>query len=66
MFYVLEAAGENKVPVIILDRPNPIGGDYVDGPVLDPKLKSFVGIAQIPITHGMTIGELATYFVGEK
>ncbi len=66
MYYVLEAAGENNIPVIILDRPNPIGGNYVDGPVLDIKYQSFVGIAQIPITHGMTVGELAKYFVGEK
>ena len=66
MYYVLEAAGENNIPVIILDRPNPIGGNYVDGPVLDPNYKSFVGIAEIPITHGMTVGELANYFVGEK
>jgi uncharacterized protein YbbC (DUF1343 family) len=66
MFYLLEAAGENNIPVIILDRPNPIGGNYVDGPVLDIKYQSFVGIAQIPITHGMTVGELANYFVGEK
>lgn len=66
MYYVLESAGENKIPVIVLDRPNPIGGNYVDGPVLDPKFKSFVGIAEIPITHGMTVGELANYFVGEK
>lgn len=66
MYYVLESAGENNIPVIILDRPNPIGGNYVDGPVLDNNYKSFVGIAQIPITHGMTIGELAKYFIGEK
>ena len=66
MYYVLEAAGENNIPVTILDRPNPIGGNYVDGPVLDNKYQSFVGIAQIPITHGMTVGELAKYFVGEK
>ena len=66
MYYVLEAAGENNIPVVILDRPNPIGGSYVDGPVLDPKFKSFVGIAQIPITYGLTIGELANYFIGEK
>ena len=66
MYYVLESAGENNIPVIILDRPNPIGGNYVDGTVLDPNYKSFVGIAEIPITHGMTIGELAKYFVGEK
>ena len=66
MYYVLEAAGENKIPIVILDRPNPIGGNYVDGPVLDIKYQSFVGIAPIPIAHGMTIGELANYFVGEK
>jgi uncharacterized protein YbbC (DUF1343 family) len=66
MYYILEAAGENNIPVIILDRPNPIGGKYFDGFVLDEKLKSFVGIAAIPIAHGMTIGELANYFIGEK
>ena len=66
LYYVLEAAGENNIPVLILDRPNPIGGNYIDGPVLDNKFKSFVGIAQIPIAYGMTIGELANYFVGEK
>jgi uncharacterized protein YbbC (DUF1343 family) len=66
LYYILEASGESGIPVIILDRPNPIGGIYVDGPVLDDKYKSFVGITQIPITHGMTIGELANYFVGEK
>jgi len=66
LYYILEAAGENNKTVIVLDRPNPIGGTYVDGPVLDEKYKSFVGIAPIPITHGMTIGELANYFVGEK
>jgi uncharacterized protein YbbC (DUF1343 family) len=66
MYYVLEAAGENNIPVIILDRPNPIGGNYVDGPVLGPNYKSFLGIAEIPITHGMTVGELAKYFIGEK
>lgn len=66
LYYVLEAAGENKISIIVLDRPNPIGGIYVDGPVLESKFKSFVGIAPIPITHGLTVGELAKYFVGEK
>ena len=66
MFYTLEAGGENKIPVMILDRPDPIGGKYVDGQVLDPNYKSFVGIAQIPIAYGMTTGELASFFVGEK
>ena len=66
MYYVLESAGENNIPVIILDRPNPLGGLYIDGPLLQEKFKSFVGITEIPITHGMTAGELAKYFVGEK
>ena len=66
LYYVLDAAGENNIPVIVLDRPNPIGGKYIDGPVLDPNFKSFVGIAQIPITYGMTVAELSNYFVGEK
>lgn len=66
MYYVLEAAAENQIPVIILDRPNPIGGLYVDGPVLDIKFKSFIGIAPIPIAYGMTVGELAKFFIGEK
>ena len=66
LYYVLEAAGENNIPIIVLDRPIPIGGNYVDGPVLDIKYQSFVGIAQIPVTYGMTIGELANYFVGEQ
>lgn len=66
LYYVLEAAGGNNIPIIVLDRPNPIGGKYVDGPVLDENFKSFVGIAPIPITHGMTVGELAKFFVGEK
>ena len=45
-----------------MDRPNPIGGEKVEGPVLDPELISFVGIAEIPIRHGMTVGELALFF----
>jgi len=52
--------------LIVLDRPNPINGIYVDGPVRKPELSSFVGIAPLPITHGMTVGELAKYFAGEK
>lgn len=63
--YVLEAAAENNVSVIVLDRPNP-NGHYVDGPVLEKEFKSFVGIAPIPVVHGCTIGELAKMFVGEK
>jgi len=62
---VLEAAGEANIPVIILDRPNPIG-DKVEGPILDIIFKSFVGQYPIPIQYGMTIGELAKMITGEK
>ncbi|MGZ3937895.1 MAG: exo-beta-N-acetylmuramidase NamZ family protein [Flavisolibacter sp.] len=54
----MEAAIENNIPLIILDRPNP-NGFYVDGPVLDPKFKSFVGMQPVPVVYGMTIGEYA-------
>ncbi len=66
LFYVMQAASENKIPFIVLDRPDPIGGLKVEGPVLTPDLKSYVGIAPIPVIHGMTIGELAEMFAGEK
>jgi len=56
--YLMEACAENKVEVLVLDRPNP-NGYFVDGPVLDPKFKSFVGMQPIPIVHGMTVGEYA-------
>jgi uncharacterized protein YbbC (DUF1343 family) len=62
LFYAIQAAAENNIPILVLDRPNPIGGVNVNGPILQPELKSFVGIAPIPIMHGMTIGELAEYF----
>jgi uncharacterized protein YbbC (DUF1343 family) len=58
MHYVLEACAESDIPVIILDRPNPLGF-YVDGPVLDTAYRSFVGMHPIPIVYGMTPGELA-------
>jgi uncharacterized protein YbbC (DUF1343 family) len=62
--YVMEACAENKKPLIVLDRPNP-NGHYVDGPVLESKYKSFVGMQNIPIVHGMTIGEYAKMLNGE-
>ncbi|QZT35555.1 DUF1343 domain-containing protein [Halosquirtibacter xylanolyticus] len=65
LFYVMEACAENNVKCIVLDRPNP-NGDYVDGPVLDMKYRSFVGIAPIPVVHGCTVGELARMYKGEK
>jgi uncharacterized protein YbbC (DUF1343 family) len=63
--YVLEACLENHKPLIVLDRPNP-NGFYVDGPVLDKKFKSFIGMQPIPIVYGMTVGEYAQMLAGEK
>ena len=65
LHYVMEAAAENGVNVIVLDRPNP-NGFYVDGPVLDPQYKSFVGMHPMPVVYGMTIGEYARMINGEK
>ena len=62
--YVMEACAENGKSLLILDRPNP-NGFSVDGPVLDMKLKSGIGMFPIPITHGMTMGELAQMYNGE-
>lgn len=62
MAYAMEAAQENDIKFIVLDRPNPLGGQKVEGPVLDPKYASFVGNYPIPLRHGMTVGELATLF----
>lgn len=63
--YYMEAAFENSKPLLILDRPNP-NGFYVDGPVLDLKYKSFVGMQPVPIVYGMTLGEYAFMIAGEK
>jgi uncharacterized protein YbbC (DUF1343 family) len=60
--YVMEAAREADLPVVVLDRPNPIGGVAVEGPVLDPAMTSFVGRFPLPVRHGMTTGELAHLF----
>jgi uncharacterized protein YbbC (DUF1343 family) len=65
LFYVMQSAGENNIPLIVLDRPNPIGGMKVEGPVLNNEQKSFIGIAPVPVIHGMTIGEIAEIFSGE-
>jgi len=64
MHYVMETCAEQKKKVIILDRPNP-NGEYIDGPVLDLKYKSFVGLNPIPIIHGLTLGEMALMINGE-
>ena len=65
LHYIMEACAENNIPLLVLDRPNP-NGHYVDGPVLDLKFKSFVGMHTIPIVHGMTIAEYAKMINGEK
>ncbi|GAM12950.1 alternate gene name yzbB [Mesobacillus selenatarsenatis SF-1] len=62
MAYAMEAAKENDIPFIVLDRPNPLGGQKVEGPVLETEYKSFVGNYEIPLRHGMTVGELARLF----
>jgi len=62
MALVMQAARRAGKPVVILDRPNPMGGLLVDGPVLEPQFRSFIGMYSIPYVHGMTIGELAQLF----
>lgn len=62
MAYVMESAAQYGKEVWVLDRPNPIGGVLLDGPVLDPKFKSFIGLYPIPERHGMTVGELARMY----
>lgn len=65
MHYMMEAAAAAGVAMLILDRPNP-NGAYLDGPVLDLKFQSFVGMHPIPLLHGMTVGELALMIKGEQ
>ncbi len=66
MGLAMQAAAAARIPFIVLDRPNPLGGDYVSGFVLEPALGSFVGQYPIPIVHGLTVGELARMIQGEK
>ncbi|MDG1916283.1 MAG: DUF1343 domain-containing protein [Flavobacteriales bacterium] len=65
LHYVMEAAAENSIPLVVLDRPNP-NGHYVDGPILDSAYRSFVGMHPIPIVHGITIGEYAQMINGQQ
>lgn len=62
MNYAMVAAKENGKPFIVLDRPNPLGGLVVEGPVLEEGYQTFVGVDILPMAHGMTVGELALYF----
>jgi uncharacterized protein YbbC (DUF1343 family) len=66
MGLAMQAAAAAGIPFVVLDRPNPLGGDYVSGFVLEPALASFVGQYPIPIVHGMTAGELARAIKGER
>lgn len=62
LFLCMEACAEAGKSVVVLDRPNPINGVDVEGPVLNPRFASFVGLKPLPIRHGMTLGEIARYF----
>jgi SSS family transporter len=63
--YFLQAAGQTGTDIVILDRPDPLGGALVQGPLSDAGSESYVNVAPIPVRHGMTLGELARYFNGE-
>jgi uncharacterized protein YbbC (DUF1343 family)/CubicO group peptidase (beta-lactamase class C family) len=63
--YFLEAAGKTGTEIVILDRPDPVGGSFVQGPISDAGSESYVNVATIPVRHGMTLGELARYLNGE-
>lgn len=62
LLYVMQAAAAQNLPLIVCDRPNPIGGEIIEGPVLQPGYESFVGPAPIPVRHGLTMGELAQFY----
>ncbi len=66
MGYAMEACAKKGIPFYVLDRPNPINASLVQGPILDSNLRSFTGYFPLPIRHGMTVGELAKMFNGEK
>jgi len=66
MVYAMEEAAKRRIRFIVLDRPNPITGVHVEGPMLESGLESFVGCFPMPVRHGMTVGELARMYAGEK
>jgi uncharacterized protein YbbC (DUF1343 family) len=66
MIYAMEAAAENGIEFIVLDRPDPLSGERIEGNILDTSLRSFVGAIPVPYIHGMTLGELAKMAKGEK
>lgn len=65
MARTMEKAAAHNLPYVVLDRPNPIGGIAVEGPLLEPEHSSFVGLYPVPIRHGFTVGEYASYLAGE-
>jgi uncharacterized protein YbbC (DUF1343 family) len=65
LFYCMEEAARAHIPMIVLDRPNPMGGIVVDGPLVEESWRSFLGYVAVPYCHGMTVGELARYFNAE-
>jgi uncharacterized protein YbbC (DUF1343 family) len=65
LFYAMEEAAKQQIPVVVLDRPNPINGLTVDGPMVEEKWRSFIGYIDVPMCHGMTVGELARFFNAE-
>jgi uncharacterized protein YbbC (DUF1343 family) len=66
MGYCMEAAAKHKIPFFVLDRPDPLGGEKIQGPMLDPSRISFVGYFRLPVVYGMTLGELAGMFATEN
>ena len=66
LIYVMEEAAKQKIPVLVLDRPNPINGRVVEGPLMDPDLQSFTAPHPIPVRTGMTIGEFAKLAAAER
>jgi uncharacterized protein YbbC (DUF1343 family) len=66
MAYVLEEAAKRKLAVVILDRPDPVNGFDIEGPMLDPSALGFIGYLPMPIRHGLTMGELARLYNGEN
>jgi uncharacterized protein YbbC (DUF1343 family) len=65
LHYIMEAGAQQHIPVMVLDRPNP-NGHYIDGPLLQKKYRSFVGLHPVPVVYGMTIGEYAKMINGER
>ena len=65
LYYIIEACAKNKIPLMVLDRPNPVAFINHNGPITEKNYKSFISITPIPVIHSMTIGEIATLFAGE-